>query len=43
MVQRLGLSALHAEGLGSIPDWGTNIPQALWCGQKNIYIWRDNT
>ena len=23
-----------AEGLGSIPGWGTNIPQAEWCGKK---------
>ena len=28
MVQWLGLCALTAEGLGSIPDWGTKIPQA---------------
>ena len=28
MVQQLGLLALTAEGLGSIPNWGTKIPQA---------------
>ena len=33
-VQWLGLCALTAEGLGSIPGWGTKIPQAMWCGQK---------
>ena len=30
MVQWLGLGALTAEGLGSIPDWETKIPQAEW-------------
>ena len=34
VVQCLGLCALVAEGLGSIPSWGTKIPQATWCGQK---------
>ena len=29
MVQWLGLSALTAEGLGSIPGWGTKMPQAV--------------
>ena len=33
-VQWLGLCALIAEGMGSIPVWGTKIPQAMWCGQK---------
>ena len=27
-------SAFTAEGLGSIPGWGTEIPQATWHGQK---------
>ena len=34
VVQWLGLHALTAEGLSSIPDHGTKIPQASWCGQK---------
>ena len=33
-VQRLGLHALTAEDLGSIPGQGTKIPQALWRGHK---------
>ena len=33
-VQWLGLRALTAEGLGSIPGQGTKIPQVTWCGQK---------
>ena len=32
--QRLGLSALTAKGLGSIPSRGTKIPQATRCNQK---------
>ena len=24
----------HCWGPGSIPGWGTKIPQAMWCGQK---------
>ena len=28
MVQWLGLRAFAAEGRGSIPDWGTKIPEA---------------
>ena len=24
----------HCQGLGSIPVWGTKIPQAVWWGQK---------
>ena len=24
----------NSSGLGSIPGWGTEIPQATWCGQK---------
>ena len=34
MFQWLGLWALTAKGLGSIPDWGTKIPQATKYGQK---------
>ena len=34
VVQWLGLRALTAEGLVSIPAQGTKIPQAVWCGQK---------
>ena len=30
MVQWLGLCALTAVGLGSIPGWGTKTPQAMW-------------
>ena len=30
----LGLWAFTAEGLGSIPGWGTRISQAVWHGQK---------
>ena len=33
-VQWLGLCALTAEGLGSIPGRGTKTPQATWRGQK---------
>ena len=29
MVQWLGLGAFTAVGLGSIPGWGTKIPQAM--------------
>ena len=32
-VQWLGLHALTAEALGSIPGWGNKILQATWCGQ----------
>ena len=35
VVQWLGLHALNAEGLGSIPGQGTKIPQALQRSQKN--------
>ena len=34
VVQWLGFSAFTAEGLGSIPGWGTEIPQAVWRGLK---------
>ena len=33
-VQWLGLRAFTAEGAGSIPGWGTKIPQAVWRSQK---------
>ena len=35
MVQWLRLCALTVDGLGSIPGWGTKIPQAMKHGQKN--------
>ena len=34
VVQWLGLLAFTAEGLSSIPGWGTKIPQAAQRGQK---------
>ena len=33
-VQYLGFHASSAGGLGSVPDQGTRIPHATWCGQK---------
>jgi len=33
-VQWLGLCAFTAEGLGSIPGWGSEIPQAARHGKK---------
>ena len=33
VVQWLGLHAFTAEGVGSIPDQGTKIPQGGWQGQ----------
>ena len=33
-VQWLELCAFTAEGLGSVPGWGTEIPQAMWHGQR---------
>ena len=35
VVQWLGLGAFTAEGLGSTPGWGTKIPQAARCNEKN--------
>ena len=32
--QWLGLWAFTAKGLGSVPGWGTKIPQATKCGKK---------
>jgi len=37
-VQRLGLLALTAEGLGSVPGGGPKIPPAAWLSQKIIII-----
>ena len=34
VVQWLGLHGFSAMGPGSIPGWGTKIPQAVWQGQK---------
>ena len=34
MVQWLGLCSFIAKGLGSIPGWGTKIPQAIWYRKK---------
>ena len=34
MVQWLGLHAFTAEGPGSIPSWGTKVPQAVQFGKK---------
>ena len=42
MVWWLGLCALTAVGLGSVPDSETKIPQGSQCSQKvggNIYIY----
>ena len=33
VAQGLGL-CFHCWGLGSIPGWGTKVPQAAWCSQK---------
>ena len=35
VVQWLGVSAFTAMALGSIPGWGTKIPQATQCNQIN--------
>ena len=37
-VQWLALGAFMAMGLGSIPGWGTKIPQASRCGQIWIFV-----
>ena len=34
--QGLGLGTFTAEGLGSIPGWGTKILQTVPCGQEKI-------
>ena len=35
MIQRLGLRAFTAKGLGSILVQGTKITQAAWCSQSS--------
>ena len=35
LVQWLRLHASTVGGMGSIPRWGTKIPHAVWCSQKN--------
>ena len=35
VVQWLRLGASNAGGMGSIPAWGTKIPHAMQCSQKN--------
>ena len=34
VVQWLELQTFTAEGVGSVPGWGTKIPQAMQCSQK---------
>ena len=34
VVPWLELLTFSVNDLGSIPSWGTKIPQAGWCGQK---------
>ena len=34
VVQWLGLPASKAGDTGSMPDWGTKIPQAVWHAPK---------
>ena len=36
MIQGLRLRPSTAEDTGLILDWGTGIPQAVWCGKKKI-------
>ena len=38
VVQWLGLRAFTAEGPGSVPGWGTEIPQAVRGSQKNFFL-----
>ena len=28
------IPGFHCHDQGSIPSWGTEIPQAMWCGQR---------
>ena len=35
VVQWLGLHSLTVKGPGSVSGWGTKIPQAAQCSQKN--------
>ena len=37
MVQWLGLRASTAGGTGSIPGWGSKIPQAVQHSQKKLF------
>ena len=37
VVQWSQLCAFTADGPGSIPGWGTKIPQTAQCGQKKRY------
>ena len=32
--QSSGYYTFTAEGMGSIPGWGTKIPEAVWCSRK---------
>ena len=34
VVQWLELQTFTTEGVGSVPDWGTKIPQAMQCSQN---------
>ena len=38
VVQWLRLHALNAGSTGVVPNWGSKIPLAKWCNQKNIYV-----
>ena len=31
----------NAGGVGSIPDWGTKIPHALWFSSLNLNEWQN--
>ena len=31
------IPGFHCCGLDSVPGWGTEIPQAMWCGQKKRF------
>ena len=42
-VQWLELGTFTAKGPGSIPGWGTKVPQAVQHGQKNINKQKDNS
>ena len=37
-IQWLGLQASTEGGTGSVPGWGTKIPQATWGDQKRKWI-----
>lgn len=38
MVPWLGLLTSFAEGMHSISGQEAKVPQAMWCGQKHIYM-----